>query len=100
MTCLHTPKTRLAGPATWAAVALTLTVGCGQKNDQKKNDKKTTDKPVAQGDKATDGLTMLEVGADAPDFTAEAHDGTTIAMKDLSGSLAVVYFYPKDATPG
>lgn len=98
MTCLHTPTTRLAGPATWAAVALTLAVGCGQKNETNS----PSDKPAAQEGQTTDKdeLTMLAVGADAPDFTAEAHDGTTIAMKDLQGAPVVVYFYPKDATPG
>jgi peroxiredoxin Q/BCP len=43
---------------------------------------------------------LLDVGAPAPDFTAEAHDGKTIAMKDLRGKPVVVYFYPKDETPG
>lgn len=90
---LQTPMSRLAGPATWAAMALTLTVGCGQSNDKKS----PTDKPESPTDGA---LAMLEVGAQAPDFTAEAHDGTTLAMKDLTGKPVVVYFYPKDATPG
>lgn len=92
MTRLPISMTPLKSPATWAAMALTFAVGCGQSNDKKN----PTDKPTPPSGE----LAMLEVGADAPDFTAEAHDGTTIAMKDMTGQPVVVYFYPKDATPG
>ena len=92
MTCLQTTKARLVGSAACATMALALTVGCGQSNDKKTS----TDKPASPSAE----LAMLEVGAAAPDFTAEAHDGTTIAMKELTGQPVVVYFYPKDATPG
>lgn len=34
------------------------------------------------------------------DFTAEATGGQTIRLKDLRGSNVVIYFYPKDSTPG
>jgi peroxiredoxin Q/BCP len=43
---------------------------------------------------------MLEAGSKAPPFKLAASDGGTIALKDLAGKKVVVYFYPKDATPG
>ncbi len=43
---------------------------------------------------------MLKVGDPAPDFTAETDGGGTIALKDLRGKNVVLYFYPKDNTPG
>jgi cytochrome oxidase Cu insertion factor (SCO1/SenC/PrrC family) len=42
----------------------------------------------------------LPVGTPAPDFSATAHDGTAIQMSALRGSPVVLYFYPKDETPG
>lgn len=44
---------------------------------------------------------MLKVGEPAPDFCLPATgDQDTICLKDLRGAPVVVYFYPKDATPG
>lgn len=40
------------------------------------------------------------VGKPAPDFTAEAQDGTSIHLSALRGKPIVVYFYPKDETAG
>ncbi len=40
------------------------------------------------------------VGKAAPDFTATAHDGTLVHVAALKGKAVVVYFYPKDETPG
>lgn len=42
---------------------------------------------------------MLEAGAQAPTLKQEAHNGQVIDLAALSGPT-VVYFYPKDATPG
>lgn len=39
-------------------------------------------------------------GAVASDFTAVAHDGSTVRLADLRGRPVVLYFYPKDDTPG
>jgi thioredoxin-dependent peroxiredoxin len=36
----------------------------------------------------------------APEFSAKDADGKTVKLQDLRGSLVVVYFYPKDETPG
>ena len=42
----------------------------------------------------------LKEGAPAPDFSAKASDGTAIQLSHLKGKPVVVYFYPKDETPG
>ena len=43
---------------------------------------------------------MLKIGDAAPDFTLPDADGNMIAMKDFRGRKVVLYFYPKDNTPG
>ena len=43
---------------------------------------------------------MLEVGQKAPDFCLKNQDDVEICLKDLSGKWIVLYFYPKDNTPG
>ncbi|HEX3771079.1 MAG TPA: peroxiredoxin [Polyangiaceae bacterium] len=40
------------------------------------------------------------VGKPAPDFTGTAQDGTSVHLAALRGKHVVVYFYPKDETPG
>lgn len=42
----------------------------------------------------------IEVGKKAPAFTLTAQDGKKIKLSDLKGSPVVLYFYPKDDTPG
>lgn len=36
----------------------------------------------------------------APDFTLPATDGRSLGLKDFAGKTLVLYFYPKDSTPG
>jgi peroxiredoxin Q/BCP len=43
---------------------------------------------------------MLEVGKKAPAFTLESDDGGKVKLGDLAGKPVVVYFYPRDNTPG
>ena len=40
------------------------------------------------------------VGTSAPDFTLPSQDGTPVRLKDYRGKWVVLYFYPKDQTPG
>lgn len=42
----------------------------------------------------------IEQGAQAPDFAAEDDSGATVKLSDFKGRPVVVYFYPKDNTPG
>ncbi len=44
-------------------------------------------------------MAILE-GQKAPDFSLEGSDGKTHALKDYAGKTLVLYFYPKDNTPG
>jgi peroxiredoxin Q/BCP len=43
---------------------------------------------------------MLKEGDKAPDFAAKDHDGNNVKLSDLLGQRVVLYFYPKDDTPG
>ncbi|RMF45791.1 MAG: thioredoxin-dependent thiol peroxidase [Bacteroidetes bacterium] len=42
----------------------------------------------------------LPVGAEAPDFTALDQEGKSVRLSDFRGQKVVLYFYPKDDTPG
>ena len=42
----------------------------------------------------------LEIGHPAPDFSAPNQHGDTVSLSDFRGKKIVLYFYPKDDTPG
>lgn len=42
----------------------------------------------------------LSVGTKAPAFTSKDTDGNTVSLSDFAGKTVVLYFYPKDDTPG
>ncbi|WP_062197004.1 thioredoxin-dependent thiol peroxidase [Massilibacterium senegalense] len=42
----------------------------------------------------------VEVGKTAPDFSALASNGETVSLSDFKGKNVILYFYPKDMTPG
>ena len=43
---------------------------------------------------------MLEIGSVAPAFTLPDKEGKLVSLKDFAGKKVVLYFYPKDSTPG
>lgn len=43
---------------------------------------------------------MLTIGTKAPDFTLQDKDGKSVSLSDFIGKKVVLYFYPKDNTPG
>ncbi len=43
---------------------------------------------------------MIEIGEQAPDFTLPSADGSSVTLSALRGAPVVLYFYPKDDTPG
>ena len=63
---------------------------------------KPTTAPAA-GSTATDPAleaALLAPGTPAPDFTATAHNGEKVTLSKLKGKNVVLYWYPKDDTPG
>jgi peroxiredoxin Q/BCP len=42
----------------------------------------------------------LQVGSKAPEFELTADDGRKVKLSDYRGKRVVLYFYPKDDTPG
>lgn len=45
-------------------------------------------------------MSKLKVGDKAPDITANDHNGKPFSLKALKGKTVILYFYPKDDTPG
>ncbi len=45
-------------------------------------------------------MAQLKVGDPAPDFAVQNDQGETVRLSDLRGKRVVLYFYPKDNTPG
>ena len=45
-------------------------------------------------------MVTLSIGDKAPDFDLPANDGKTVSLKDYAGRYLILYFYPKDDTPG
>ncbi len=45
-------------------------------------------------------MSDLKEGDKAPSFSADGSDGRTYSLKDLAGQTVVLYFYPRDNTPG
>lgn len=43
---------------------------------------------------------MLAIGTKAPDFSGLDENGTSVSLSDFAGKKLVLYFYPKDSTPG
>ena len=43
---------------------------------------------------------LLNIGDDAPDFTSVDQDGNKVKLSEFKGKPVIVYFYPKDNTPG
>ncbi len=86
-----------------ALVVLAVSVGCSK-------DDKAKEASLSPPDEASPGPTptkaappaagILSPGMEAPDFTAVAHSGEKVELNKLRGKKVVLYFYPKDNTPG
>nr|HMR04700.1 peroxiredoxin [Polyangiaceae bacterium] len=48
----------------------------------------------------TSAASLLSVGSEAPNIEAVAHSGEQVKLADYRGKVVIVYFYPKDDTPG
>lgn len=49
---------------------------------------------------STESPVVPGVGEPAPDFSLPADDGSVVSSGRLAGKFVVLWFYPKDATPG
>jgi len=45
-------------------------------------------------------ITHLQAGDAAPAFSGTLHDGSTVSLADYAGKKLIIFFYPKDDTPG
>jgi peroxiredoxin Q/BCP len=54
----------------------------------------------AQAVQAADALSQLQVGSLAPDFSVSTDEGQVVSLQDFVGQTVILYFYPKDDTPG
>lgn len=45
-------------------------------------------------------MTKLNVGDIAPDFSSTTQEGDTLSLAQIKGGRVILYFYPKDSTPG
>lgn len=45
-------------------------------------------------------MAKLNLGDEAPDFEALTDQNQTLRLRDLRGQTVILYFYPKDDTPG
>jgi thioredoxin-dependent peroxiredoxin len=56
--------------------------------------------PSAEGKTGERQRGLLAIGTPAPEFSARAHNGQEVSLAALRGQVVVLYFYPKDGTPG
>jgi len=78
-----------------ATLPLTLALGCAKDSPQPSPSAPSTTSAAASAP-----ATEVTVGQPPPDFTATDQDGKPVHLADLKGKPVVVYFYPKDETPG
>lgn len=45
-------------------------------------------------------MALLQAGTAAPDFKGKLQDGSDVGLEDYKGKKLIIYFYPKDMTPG
>ena len=55
---------------------------------------------IRNGRKREDIVMTIEVGKAVPNFTLKANGGKDVSLSDYRGKYVVLYFYPKDMTPG
>lgn len=87
----------------FSALSLTLAAlvatGCPRDSAPQQSDPEgeaPVDEPAAE----RESRGLVAEGSPIPDFSSEAHDGTLVSPSAMLGSPWVLYFYPKDDTPG
>jgi peroxiredoxin Q/BCP len=94
---MRSPSRALLALASAVAGSAALLPGAGCKEES--HAAVAIPQPVEKAREPAEGK-LLPVGAEAPDFETTAHDGTLLKLADLRGAPVVLYFYPKDETPG
>lgn len=87
------------------ALAAAATIACGREAPPAPPPVASAPVPAATlapaaSSAATEAAPGVVEGAQAPAFQVRAHDGTELALAALRGRPVVLYFYPKDETPG
>lgn len=77
---------RLASASVSTLVAFSLVVACGGS--------------CGSSQSGTERASLIRVGETAPPFSAQDQDARTRTLAELRGRPVVLYFYPRDATPG
>ncbi len=95
MRLIMTSRTHLASPLGVALAALALAAGCNEPSSAPGG---AAEKPSQAGASAQPAA--LKPGDAAPDVTFTLHDGREVKLSSLQGKQVLVYFYPKDDTPG
>ncbi|WP_437673533.1 peroxiredoxin [Sorangium sp. So ce131] len=80
-----------------ALAALALAAGCQEAPSASGG---SAEKPAATGSPGAEQAAALKPGDAAPDITFTLHDGKEVKLSSLKGKQVLVYFYPKDDTPG
>ncbi|WP_437956556.1 peroxiredoxin [Sorangium sp. So ce119] len=91
-------RMHLASPLGAALAALALVAGCNEPAGAPAGG--AADKPAQAGASETAQAAPLKPGDAAPDVKLTLHDGREVALSSLQGKQVLVYFYPKDDTPG
>jgi len=73
-----------------------------KEDSKEETEEKAEDERTAEDDSKKDDEKTFEIveGGDCPDFTLPLNDGTEIKLADFAEKTLVLYYYPKDATPG
>ncbi|MGE0787478.1 MAG: peroxiredoxin [Sandaracinaceae bacterium] len=79
-------------------VSFVILGACGSSQPESSTGTETSAAPVADDTAAAPAL--LTAGTAAPDFHAPDQSGATRSLADANGGPLVLYFYPRDATPG
>lgn len=99
----HSPLS-LVSLVSFFAVASSIATGCADKAKVAEPPPSApaplTSGPGSPGVVAPGAATEIAVGKPAPDFSLKAHDGTDLSLSKLKGKPVVLYFYPRDETPG
>ncbi|WP_434043300.1 MULTISPECIES: peroxiredoxin [Sorangium] len=91
-------RTHLASPLGLALAAVALAAGCNEPAGAPPGG--AADKPAQAGASGAAQAAPLKPGDAAPDVKLTLHDGREVSLSSLQGKQVLVYFYPKDDTPG